>query len=110
MNIANEWLDVAALISKEPALSSIKHELLGGVYYPSDAFGDAHQFTKNLVKFLMKNGVDFFYDSKVQLINDENGVCAIEINQNREKVDCIVLAAGYASPNSGSYSNLLYYM
>jgi D-amino-acid dehydrogenase len=97
LNIANEWLDVEALISKEPALSAIKHELLGGVYYPSDAFGDAHQFTKSLVQFLMKHQVDFFYDSKVQLINDGNGVCAIEINQERQAFDCIVLAAGYAS-------------
>ncbi len=98
LNITDEWLDVEALVSKEPALLPIKQELLGGVYYPSDALGDAYRFTQNLAMFLEKNQVNFINNSKARLINDGNGICAVEINQNRLAFDCIVLAAGCASP------------
>lgn len=97
LNIINEWLDVEELISKEPALSAIQHELVGGLYFPKDAFGDAHQFTKNLAQFLMNNGVKFYYDSKVKLIKDAQNICTIEIDKNHQMFDRVVLAAGCAS-------------
>lgn len=97
LNIASEWLDIDALIDKEPALLPIKSELLGGVFYPDDALGDSYRFTQNLAQFLEQNQVKFFYDSKVELINDGNGVCAIAMNEKCMAFDSIVLAAGCAS-------------
>ena len=97
LNITSEWLNTRELIAKEPALAPIQNGLLGGVYYKNDAIGDAYLFTKNLARFLEMNQVDFFYNSTVQLINDRNSICSIEINKKRMEFDCIVLAAGSAS-------------
>lgn len=98
LDIPAQHLNTEETIAKEPALFSIKHELGGSVYYTNDASGDAFLFTKNMAHFLKNNQVQFFYHSKIKLITDQKNRCLLETNLEKMEFDCIVLAAGYYSP------------
>lgn len=85
-----EW-DIVnpSLISKlEPTLEN--NEIIGGAWTPSDWTGDIHKFCTELARILnSKYGVKFFYDKKINSMED---LAAIN------NFDYIVVSSGVGSP------------
>lgn len=96
LDIPFESLEQMAAIDKEPALISIKENIQGGIFYPKDASGNAHLFTKNLAEYLKQKGVKFLYQSKAKLNKNKNAVF-LTVNDEKFESDCIILAAGIYS-------------
>lgn len=48
-------------VAIEPALGSVRHQLAGATYTPSDESGDAHMFTQRLAALAAAKGVAFRY-------------------------------------------------
>ncbi|MBI2790375.1 MAG: D-amino acid dehydrogenase [Gammaproteobacteria bacterium] len=96
LEIPFEPLSQMAAMDKEPALMSIKENIQGGIFYPKDASGNAHLFTKNLAEYLKQKGVKFLYQSKAKLIKNKNAVF-LTVNDEKFESDCIILAAGIYS-------------
>ncbi len=87
----------------EPALSDVRHLLVGGDYTASDESGDAHLFTRALAECAQNVGVEFHLDCKVERIASERGkvssvlVSTADGNQHL-KADAYVVALGSYSP------------
>ena len=94
LNIPYQQLNIEETLSKEPALSFSRNELLGSIYYPDDATGNAFLFAKNLANYLENNQVQFFYNAQTKIIHNKNSTCSLEVNLDPMEFDCIVLAAG----------------
>ena len=88
-----EILDADACLEKEPLLSP--KSLKGGIFYPTDATGDVHYFTKHLAKCCETLGVQFFYDQHIENIHhDNNSITAITTNKMDIEADIYVIALG----------------
>lgn len=89
-------LSQLATLEKEPALATIKNDIVGGFFYPSDAMGDAHQFTQALANYLERQGVKFRYETKALLVKNNKKVDLV-FNGAKYDVDGIILAGGVNS-------------
>lgn len=83
-------------MEKEPALLPVQNKIKESLYFPDDAMGDAHQFTQEMAKYLKNIGVEFAYNTDVELVKNQKRV-AIKIDEQILEYDCIVLAAGVFS-------------
>ena len=96
-------VDADECIAIEPALSDVRHLLVGGDYTASDESGDAHQFTRALAERAQQAGVKFRLDSTVDRINTENGkVSGVMVSDAKGSeeltADAYVVALGSYSP------------
>jgi D-amino-acid dehydrogenase len=72
-------LDTNELIEKEPQLTDIEDQLIGGMHFPGDETGDAYKFCKHLEDLIRKNGGRILTNTKIN-----------KILVNKGKVNCIV--------------------
>jgi D-amino-acid dehydrogenase len=99
MGIECQVLNQAEVFNKEPALVENGSKLVGGIYYPKDQTGDAHQFCLKLVELAKLKQVQFIYDLNVNefsIANDK--ITGIKTNKGDYSADAYVLAAGSYSP------------
>ena len=93
--IANQVLDIDAIVKMEPALNSVAAELIGGIYHPGDSHGDPHKFCKVLEQQCQSLDVTFMFDTKVKRLNSKNGrIESVETDAGHINADAYVLAAG----------------
>lgn len=93
-------LNVDETVDLEPALDQVRNEIHGGLYFPDDESGDAHQFCKALSGFL-NSKVDFLYNTNItKLVKLGNEIIKLETSNGEINSDLYVLAAG-------SYSRIL---
>ncbi|MFZ6747505.1 D-amino acid dehydrogenase [Undibacterium sp. Ren11W] len=65
------------VVKKEPALSSMRHKIVGGDYTETDESGDAHKFTCGLAQQTAAAGVAFRFNTSVtRLLSEGSGACA----------------------------------
>lgn len=99
MGIECRALNQAEVFDKEPALVENGSKLLGGIYYPKDQTGDAHQFCFKLAELAKLNQVQFEYDLNVQeFVIANNKITGIKTSKGDYSADAYVLAAGSYSP------------
>jgi len=99
MGIECQVLNQAEVFSKEPALVENGSKLVGGIFYPKDQTGDAHQFCLKLVELIKRKQVQFIYDLNVDEFSlANNKITGIKTNKGDYSADAYVLAAGSYSP------------
>lgn len=90
-------LGLEETLSVEPALASIRHRLVGGLFSPNDEAGDSHLFCSALARQLetSTNGSRFQGGVTVTgFIRKGNRLVAIETDNGPIEADLFVLAAG----------------
>jgi len=92
-------LSQAEVFNKEPALIENGNKLIGGIYYPSDQSGDAHQFCTKLTELAKNNHVQFEYNKVVEeIIHSGNKIIGVKTAGVTHTAYAYVLAAGSYSP------------
>lgn len=98
-NIKFKMLDRKDAFALEPSLKPLGDKVAGGIYFPEDRFGDAHQYCVELSQYLKNNGVEFFYNTNVTALHKKGGrITHIETDQGTLNADAFVLSAGSYSP------------
>jgi D-amino-acid dehydrogenase len=92
-------LDPAQCRELEPALAAAGTQFSGGIYFPDDASGDAHQFTRALAHCCEQLGVEFHYGVTVTALSgDGTRISELLTSQGPLTAAHYVLALGSASP------------
>ena len=98
-NIYHNLLDIDGVIKLEPALSAVKNQLAGGIFYPRDEVGDAYQFCNELARIAGEEGIGFRYGTTInRLLSDGKVITGLDTSSGLLEADCYVLAAGSYSP------------
>ncbi|MFQ5973865.1 MAG: D-amino acid dehydrogenase [Alphaproteobacteria bacterium] len=83
----------------EPTLASIRDELAGGVYCPTDESGDCRMFTRRLAAICRRMGVEFMTSTTVErLVRVQDRIERVETRNGAIGGDSYVLALGSYSP------------
>jgi D-amino-acid dehydrogenase len=83
----------------EPALSTARHRLVGGIYSPDDESGDAYAFTVALAGLGASLGVEFRYNTRIErLLVEGERIAGVVTDRGRLGADAYVLALGSYSP------------
>lgn len=99
MGIECKALDQAEVFNKEPALVENGSKLVGGIFYPKDQTGDAHEFCQKLAELAKLKQVEFKYDVNVEeFLTANNKITGIKTSKGDYSADAYVLAAGSYSP------------
>ncbi len=75
-------------LALEPALETVRPQLVGGIYSPSDESGDAWKFSEGLAAAAAKLGVLFRYGTAIRAIEAENGRIKGVLLAQGERVGC----------------------
>ncbi len=98
-NIKFKMLDKNEAFALEPSLKPLGDKVAGGIYFPEDRFGDAHQFCAELTQYLKNNGAQFLFNTRAINMTTKGGrVSQIETDQGSLSADAFILAAGSYSP------------
>lgn len=93
------WKTPQECIAIEPAVASMKGQLLGGRYFPGDESGDAYKFTIELAKLCAAKGVQFDFGVSIKDFSVLNGkVRSVNTQTSSIEADAYVLALGSYSP------------
>jgi D-amino-acid dehydrogenase len=93
-------LDPEACMALEPALKNIAHEIIGGIYTPSEDAGDCYHFCTSLERILRAgpNPVRFELDTQVTgLTRSGNTISEVQTNRHPVEADCYVVTLGAQS-------------
>lgn len=92
-------LSVPELVDLEPTLGSISDQLLGGIWLPDDARGDAHLYCRGLAAAIKKSGGVIQTDTSVtKLLVDGNVVRGVETQAGTQAAENVVVASGVHAP------------
>ena len=92
-------LTAAETVTLEPALAPIGARLAGGIHYPGDELGNAHEFCVQLAEAARRRGVAFHFGTAVREFHASGGrVTAVACERTRFTGDHFVVAAGSYSP------------
>jgi D-amino-acid dehydrogenase len=100
-----ELLDRVGCAIAEPALTSVKEKLVGGLRLPGDQTGDCHLFTTNLAQEARKLGVKFRQEVIIKRIAKHQGKITGVVIEANGKED--ILQADQYVVALGSYSREL---
>ncbi len=82
---------------------SLRGDLYGGYFTPSDSTGDIHKYTRGLEKACTRQGAHFIYDATVQKLHPDGSQVRIDFAQansddtQTETFDGVVICAGIES-------------
>jgi D-amino-acid dehydrogenase len=94
-----KMLDQNETFALEPSLKPLGDKVAGGIHFPVDRFGDAHQFCAELTQYLKNNGAQFLFNTTVINMTAKGGrVSQIDTDQGSLSADAFILAAGSYSP------------
>lgn len=93
-------LDAPACLDLEPALATIAHRIVGGIFTPGEQAGDCRMFCAALETRLVAMGsVGFLYGRSVRrLLVADGRVLGVETDAGVQEGDAYVLALGTGSP------------
>jgi D-amino-acid dehydrogenase len=93
------WKIPEECIALEPAVASLKDQLVGGSYYQDDESGDAYKFTSELAKLCEAEGVQFTLGVALKEFSLDRGkITAVRTHTASIEADAYVLALGSYSP------------
>lgn len=105
IGVERRLLSVPEMLDIEPALASIKDQLVGGDYSSDDEAGDAYGFTEQLAEKAQQKGVQFLYQHQIEKLQCADGnVQHVELidaegQYQRLQADAFVVALGAFSPH-----------
>lgn len=106
MGVPFQHVDPDGCARIEPALASVKDQLMGGLHLPDDETGDCQLFTSRLAAEAKKLGVQFRQDTAIQrLLVQQNRLLGVEVHTGHEDIE--TLAADHYVIALGSYSRQL---
>lgn len=106
MGVPFQHVDPDGCARIEPALASVKDQLMGGLHLPDDETGDCQLFTSRLAAEAKKLGVQFRQDTAIQrLLVQQNRLLGVEVHTGHEGIE--TLAADHYVIALGSYSRQL---
>lgn len=106
MGVPFQHVDPDGCARIEPALASVKDQLLGGLHLPDDETGDCQLFTTHLAAEATKLGVQFRQDTVIRrLLIQENRLIGVEVKTGEEDTEALV--ADHYVVALGSYSRQL---
>lgn len=92
-------LSPEAVVKLEPALAARAARIAGAIHCPTDASGDAHQFTVELADWCRQQGVVFHFNETVRDWRVAGGrIDAVVTDLGEHRADAFVLALGSYSP------------
>jgi D-amino-acid dehydrogenase len=92
-------LDANACVDLEPALESVRSDIVGGIYSPEDESGDAQIFTERLAELCAGQGVEFHFGTTARSWRqDGRRISAIVTDQGEFDANAFVAAAGSVTP------------
>jgi D-amino-acid dehydrogenase len=92
-------VDPDEIVVLEPLLKDVAHKLIGGIWFPDDASGDAHLFCRELAREIVAGGGEIDAGLRVTNLVLQN-VQLRGVDTNRGRIDArrVVIAAGVHSP------------
>lgn len=106
MGVPFQHVDPEGCARIEPALTTVKDQLLGGLHLPDDETGDCQLFTTQLAAEATKLGVQFRQNTHVQrLLIQNNHLLGVEVHTGHEHIE--TLEADHYVIALGSYSRQL---
>jgi D-amino-acid dehydrogenase len=101
LGVTYRFLDRAACVAHEPALTDSQEKIVGGMLFPGDESGDCRLFTEELAARAQQQGVKFLAATNVtQLVTSGDRISRVVTDHDDLTADSYVLACG-------SYSQLL---
>ncbi len=92
-------LGVSELVNREPTLSSIADQLLGGIWLPDYARGNAHLYCREIAAAIESNGGEIQTETTVVNLWVESGaVRGVHTINDRIEADTVVVANGVHAP------------
>ena len=92
-------LTMREVVILEPALAPIAAELAGGIHFPDDVAGDAHEFCRALAARCAADGVEFHYAATAErVLTTAGAVSGLMVDGETVAADTVVLAAASHSP------------
>lgn len=92
-------VDMDEATALEPALSPVRDDLVGALYYPPDEAGDCAKFTTALASVCTAQGVEFHYDRTVTGLRHEAGrITAVETDGGAMEAENVIVAMGSFTP------------
>lgn len=82
------------LLEREPSLSDIGEQLVGGVYYPADSAGNSRQFCEQMSQILAAKGAEFRYGRDVSRLSQQGDAWSVSAGHDNLVADAVVLCAG----------------
>ncbi|MEB2846799.1 FAD-dependent oxidoreductase [Rhizobiales bacterium RZME27] len=94
-----EVLDRDGCVRVEPALSHVRHKMVGGLLTPKDETGDCFKFTNALAAKAEAMGVKFLWGHTIKAVDISGGaVSGVHTDKGDIKSDAVVVALGSYSP------------
>jgi D-amino-acid dehydrogenase len=105
LGVPFEHLDPDGCAQVEPALATVKNQLLGGLRLPGDETGDCQLFTTHLAEKAKALGVKFIHQVSInRLLTENSQLTGVEINTEQNSQ---ILQADHYLVTLGSYSRAL---
>lgn len=96
---AQQVLDRAACLAREPALTGYADRIAGGVWTATEAAADCGAFCDGLAAHLQRAGVTFVYGASVRaLLRHRGAVVGVRTEHGNHSADAVVLANGSHAP------------
>ncbi|TCR04045.1 D-amino acid dehydrogenase [Neorhizobium sp. JUb45] len=94
-----EVLDRDGCVRVEPALSHVRHKIVGGLLTPKDETGDCFKFTNALAAKAEALGVKFLWGHTIKAVDISGGaVSGVHTDKGDIRSDAVVVALGSYSP------------
>ncbi|MEQ7919425.1 D-amino acid dehydrogenase [Xanthomonas sp. WHRI 1810A] len=91
-------LDRSACVALEPSLAPIESSIETGLWLENDCWGDAHKFTREMVRLAQAQGATFVYTSQVTGLDVTGGrVCGVTLANGRMDAARVIVCGGAAS-------------
>lgn len=91
-------LDRSACVALEPSLAPIESSIEIGLWLENDCWGDAHKFTREMVRLAQAQGATFVYNSQVTGLDVTGGrVCGVTLASGRMDAARVIVCGGAAS-------------
>lgn len=91
-----DW-SIDRILEEEPLLKTIRAQIVGGIFFPGDAVGDAALFTRALADAAILRGLRWYPGITVTGFRTFRGqINGIETSEGPMAADAVVLAAGHS--------------
>jgi D-amino-acid dehydrogenase len=88
-------LDSNGIVALEPSLEDVRHDLVAGIHFVDDEFGDARQFCTELAGSIVASGGTIDTDTQVtEILASRGRVTGLRTHREVISADRVVLAAG----------------
>ena len=98
-NVPHKLVNVDECIKYEPALSNVRHKIVGGLHLPGDETGDCFKFTNMLAEECKKLGVTFKMATTIDSLEiQNNNITGVNTSAGKLTADQYLVCLGSYAP------------